>query len=57
MLFISSAKLLSFSRYLNFVLTFWSYRKKRLEKKDKVNFKTYDATAWLKNNYNTHIAQ
>ena len=28
-----------------------------MEKKDKVNFKFYDATAWLANNSNTHIAQ
>ena len=25
--------------------------------KDKVNFKIYDATAWLTSNCNTHIAQ
>ena len=30
---------------------------KRLDKKDKVNFKFYDVTAWLANNCNTHIAQ
>ena len=30
---------------------------KRLDKKDKVNFKFYDVTAWLTNNCNTHIAQ
>ena len=30
---------------------------KRLDKKDKVNFEIYDVTAWLTNNYNTHIAQ
>ena len=30
---------------------------KRLDKKDKVNFKFYDITAWLTNNCNTHIAQ
>ena len=29
---------------------------KRLDKKDEVNFKFYDVTAWLKNNSNTHIA-
>ena len=31
-------------------------QKKRFDKKDKVNFKIYDVTAWLANNYNTHIA-
>ena len=30
---------------------------KRLDKKDKVNFKFYDVTAWLTNNGNKHIAQ
>ena len=30
---------------------------KRLDKKDLLNFKFYDVTAWLKNNRNTHIAQ
>ena len=28
-----------------------------LDWKDKVNFKIYDVTTWLTNNYNTHIAQ
>ena len=28
---------------------------KRFDKKDKVNFKFYDVTAWLINNCNTHI--
>ena len=31
--------------------------KKRLDQKDKINFKIHDVTAWLTNNYNTHIAQ
>ena len=30
---------------------------KRLDKKDKVNFKCYDITARLTSNCNTHIAQ
>ena len=30
---------------------------KRLDKKNKVNFKFYDVTSWLTNNWNTHIAQ
>ena len=30
---------------------------KRLDKKDEVNFEIYEATAWLRKNYNTHIAQ
>ena len=31
--------------------------KKRLDQKDKINFKIYDVTTCLANNYNTHIAQ
>ena len=31
--------------------------KKQLDSKDKVNFKINYATAWLRKNYNTHIAQ
>ena len=27
------------------------------DEKDQVNFKIYDATSWLINNYNTHFAQ
>ena len=30
---------------------------KRLDQKDKVNFKIYDVTPWLTNNFNTHIDQ
>ena len=30
---------------------------KRLDKKDKVNFRFYDVTTWLTNNRNTGIAQ
>ena len=30
---------------------------KWLDEKDKVNFKFYDATAWLINNCNIHIGQ
>ena len=29
----------------------------QLDKKDKVNFKFYDATVWFTSNRNTHIAQ
>ena len=30
---------------------------KRLDKKDKADFKFYDVTVWLTNNCNTHIDQ
>ena len=32
-------------------------KKKLLDQKDKFTFKTSDVTAWLVNNYDTHIAQ
>ena len=32
-------------------------QKKRLDLKDKVNFKIHDVTTLSTNNYNTHIAQ
>ena len=57
MLFISPQKLFSFSRYLTFCLDFFGRVAKRLDKKDKVKFKIYDVTAWLTNNFDTHIAQ
>ena len=39
MLFISRQKLFPFSRYLSFCLDFFGHVQKRLDKKDKVNFK------------------
>ena len=57
MAFISSYKLFLLSRYLNFCLEFLIMQKKWLDQKNKVNFKIYDVTAWLTNNYNTYIAQ
>ena len=40
-----------------FSCLFSHVKKKRLNWKDKVNFKIYDVTPWLAKNYNTHIAQ
>ena len=40
-----------------FLSLHFGHAAKRLDKKDKVNFKFYDATAWLTNNCNAHIAQ
>ena len=31
-------------------------QRKRLDSKDKINFKIYVVTAWLTNKYNAHIA-
>ena len=57
MLFIEPQKLFLFSRYLTFCLEFFGRAAKRHDQKEKVNFKVYEVTAWLTNNYNTHIAQ
>ena len=51
MLFISSQKLFSFSKYFKFLSWLFDHVAKRLEKKDHVNFKFYDVTAWLTNNW------
>ena len=37
-----------------FLSSIFGHVKKQL---DNVNFKIYDVTSWLTNNYNTHIAQ
>ena len=43
------------------IFKFWfllfSHVEKSLDKKDTVNFKFYDVTAWLTNYLNPHIAQ
>ena len=57
MLFISFEKVFLFSRYLNFCLDFSVMQNKWLDETDQVNFEIDDITAWLKNNYSTHIAQ
>ena len=57
MLFISPLKFFLFSRYLNFCLDFLVIWEKQLDEKDKVIFEIHGVTAWLANNYNTHITQ
>ena len=49
-------KLFLFLRYLSFCFDFLAMYKNTLIRK-KVNFKIYDVTNWLANNYNTHIDQ
>ena len=56
-LFISPQKLFSFWRYLIFLSRLFGHVSKWQDKKDKVNFKFNDVTAWLANNRNTHIGQ
>ena len=43
--------------FLSFCPNFLVMYKKRLNQKDKVDFKIPDVTTWLINNFNTHIAQ
>ena len=57
MLFISRQKLFSFSRCLSFCPDFLVMQQNDFDKKDQVNFKSYDVTAWLTNNCNRHNAQ
>ena len=58
MLFISSLKIFSFSRYLHFCPEFFVYVGKGFDKKAKVNFKTYEVTSLnTSNHYNIHIAR
>ena len=57
MLFVSPQKLFQFSRYFSFRHDFLFMQEKRLDQKDKVNFKIRDVTAWFINNCNTHIVQ
>ena len=35
----------------------FGYAGKRFDKKAKINFKIYDVTDWIANNYNTYIAE
>ena len=44
-------------KIFDFLSSLFCHVAKQLDKKDKVNFKFYDVTAWLTNNRNTHIAQ
>ena len=57
MFFVSSEKLISFSRYLIFCYDFLVMLKKWLDLKGKVNFKIHDVINWLANIYNTPIAK
>ena len=56
MLFFTS-KALFVLKIFKFLSRLFGHVAKRLDKKDKVNFKFYDVTAWLTTNFNTHIAQ
>ena len=57
MLFASSWKIFSFSRYLDFCFDVLVMYQKQFDSKENVSFKSYDITTWLKSNYNTHVSQ
>ena len=40
-----------------FLSQLFGYVEKRFDKKTMVNFKIYDVTDWITNNYNMYIAQ
>ena len=44
-------------KIFNFLSLLFGHVEKQLDQKEKVNFKIYDITAWLRNNCNIHIAQ
>ena len=51
------SKALFVLKIFEFLSQHFGHVAKRLDKKNKADFKFYDVTAWLTNNYNTHIAQ
>ena len=50
-------KALFIVKMFKFLSSLFNHAKKQLDWKYNVNFKIYDVTTWLTNNYNTHIAQ
>ena len=54
--FCFTSKALFVLKIFRFLSWLFGQVSKRLDEKDKVNFKFYDITAWLANNRNTHIA-
>ena len=55
--FYFTSKALFVLKIFKFLSRLFGHLAKRLDKKDKVNFKFHDVTAWLINNCNTHIVQ
>ena len=55
--FYFTLKALFVLKIFKFLSWLFGHVAKRLDQKDKVNFEFYDVTAWLINNYNTHIDQ
>ena len=55
--FYFTLKALLVLKIVKFLSSIFGHVEKRLDQKDKVNFKIYDVTTWLTNNCNTHIDQ
>ena len=55
--FYFTSKALFVLKIFKFLSWLFEHVAKRLDKKEKVNFKLYDVLAWLTNNCNKHIAQ
>ena len=55
--FYFTSKALFILKISKFLSGLFGHAAKQLDGKEKVNFKFYDLTAWLTNNYNTHISQ
>ena len=55
--FYFTLKSLFVRKIFEFLSCFFGHVEKRFNSKNKVDFKIYDVTTWLTNNYNTHIAQ
>ena len=54
--FYFTSKALFVFKIFKFFSRLFGHAVKRLDKKDKVNFKFYDITVWLATNLNTNIA-
>ena len=52
-----NSKALLVLKIFQFLSSLFGHVAKQLDKRDKVNFKFYDVTAWLANNRNMHLAQ
>ena len=57
MFLISSEKLFSFLKYLQFCPDSFGYMGKRLDKRAKVNLRIHGVTNWKTKNRNKHIAK
>ena len=55
--FLFHIKALFVVKICKFLSWLFDHVEKRLDSKNKINFKIYDVTAWLTNNCNTHIYQ